>query len=338
MANWWIYRGTGEPHGWRDADLLPPAPPWRQFDGGPVLPAPLSIAGALSPAGLHRAAHYRATEEAVEMVNAALYLRRPLLVTAPPGTVESSLAYAVAYELGLGPVLRWSITSRSTLQEGLYSYDAIGRLQDVNLARQQTGYETAADEFPSIADYVRLGPLGTALLPFERPRVLLIDGIDNSDIDFPSELFALFEDPEYIIGELARVAERSPEVSVLTADGDFRARVHRGRVRCREFPFVVLTSAGERELPPALLTRCLRLQAKAPSRSELNDIVERQLGPEFSQRGQDLVEEFLSRRAQSDLSTDQLLNAIYLTAFTEEEPGASRQRLAELLMPYLRLE
>ena len=48
------------------------------------------------------------------MVNAALYLRRPLLVTGAPGTGKSSLVYAVAHELGLGPVLRWSINSRST--------------------------------------------------------------------------------------------------------------------------------------------------------------------------------------------------------------------------------
>jgi len=65
------------------------------------------------------------------MVNAALYLRRPLLITGKPGTGKSSLAYAVAHELKLGEVLYWPITTRTTLKDGLYSYDAIGRLQEV---------------------------------------------------------------------------------------------------------------------------------------------------------------------------------------------------------------
>ena len=39
----------------------------------------------------------------LDMVNAALYLRLPLLVTGRPDTGKSSLAYQIARELGLGP-------------------------------------------------------------------------------------------------------------------------------------------------------------------------------------------------------------------------------------------
>ena len=35
MTDWQIYRGTGEPHD--GIDRLPPAPPWREFDGEPIL-------------------------------------------------------------------------------------------------------------------------------------------------------------------------------------------------------------------------------------------------------------------------------------------------------------
>jgi MoxR-like ATPase len=49
------------------------------------------------------------------MVNAALYLRRPLLVTGKPGVGKTSLAYAVARELELGDVLRWSVTTQTKL-------------------------------------------------------------------------------------------------------------------------------------------------------------------------------------------------------------------------------
>ena len=61
--------------------------------------------------------------DVINAVNAAIYLRRPLLVTGNPGSGKSSLAYAIAYELNLGTVLSWPITGRSSIQEGLYNYD-----------------------------------------------------------------------------------------------------------------------------------------------------------------------------------------------------------------------
>ena len=36
--DWWVYRGTDRPVAdIRLADVLPAPPPWRTFDGGPVL-------------------------------------------------------------------------------------------------------------------------------------------------------------------------------------------------------------------------------------------------------------------------------------------------------------
>ncbi|MFJ3099584.1 hypothetical protein [Streptomyces hydrogenans] len=63
----------------------------------------------------------------IDLINTALLLRRPLLVTGRPGIGRSTLTCLVTCELGLGRVLRWGITSRSTLRFGLYEYDAIGR-------------------------------------------------------------------------------------------------------------------------------------------------------------------------------------------------------------------
>lgn len=332
-TDWIVYQGTGEPHD--GISRLPPPPPWRQFDGGPALPVPAADDASLRRhlGDQHLATSYQSYPEAVEIVNAALYLRRPLLVTGKPGNGKSSLAGAVANELKLGPVLRWPINSRSTMQEGLYSYDAIRRLQDVNLDRQDAS--DGQDASGNIGQYLRLGPLGTALLPYQRPRVLLIDEVDKGDIDLPNDLLHLFERGEYAIDELARLADRQPEVEVLSWDGDRTVPVRAGRVRCLAFPFIVLTSNGEREFPPAFYRRCLRLELPVPEPEHLARIVSAHLGPKLAEEGRDLLDRFVSHRRDGDLATDQLLNAVYLTSFAARTEAGTRERLASLLMRHL---
>lgn len=323
MPLWPVYTGTGRPH---DAiTRLPEPPPWRAFDGGPVLDPPDADADAVSPDRTHRAETYRATPETVQLVNAALYLRRPLLVTGPPGTGKSSLVYAVARELGLGPVLRWNITSRSTLHDGLYQYDPLSRLY---AARGTQAAEAG------IEDHLRLGPLGSALLPYARPRALLIDEIDKSDLDLPNDLLNVLEEGQYEIPELIRAARDTPTAEVMIDGADQRVAVAGGRVRCRAFPFVVLTSNGEREFPPAFLRRCVTLRLRQPDDRHLADIVRAHFDEEPDAYAQTLISRFLSRVGGGDLATDQLLNAIYL-ARSSDLAGESMDELAEQLMPYL---
>lgn len=314
MANWLLYTGQSEPH-----DLeVPPAPPWRSFDGEvKTLPIPITS----DPA---EGATFQAMPETVEAVNAALYLRRPLLLTGRPGSGKSSLIESVARELRLGPILRWHVTSRSTLQDALYRYDAIGRLHAHNIEGRA----------PSITEYLRLGPLGTALLPTTRPRALLIDEIDKSDIDLPNDLLNVFERGEFEIPELARLQEPTVEVR---EDGSDRAfPITRGKVRCREFPFVILTSNGERDLPPAFLRRCIRHRMPDPTPELLTQIISAHMGPEVAASSQALIADFAGRaEGNKAQAMDQLMNAVYLVTGELTPTGEQRSRVVELLLKQL---
>ncbi|MFE6833365.1 AAA family ATPase [Streptomyces sp. NPDC057705] len=350
---WLIYRGVGEPHDGIDA--LPDPPPWRDFDGGPVAepggPAAAVDGNVARRLGAHRQAAelHRPEPEELEAVNAALYLRRPLLVTGFPGTGKSTLAHAVAHELKLGRVLRWPVVSRTVLQDGLYRYDALARLQDVQLAASggagagggggaeaepadgAPGAAPGTGTAPGIGKYIRLGPLGTALLPTGRPRVLLIDELDKSDIDLPNDLLNVLEEGEFALPELERVADSEPEVQVLTDDGT-KVTVRGGRVRCREFPFIILTSNGERDFPAALLRRCIQLKLGQPGEKRLATMVRAHLGEEAARLGADLIREFLSRSQTELVAADQLLNAVYLTHYASPP---TREDLADLLIQRL---
>ena len=329
-TGWRIYRGDRQPHdGIKD---LPPPPPWRAFDGQVLqesTPDPVTDT-TLSSSILQRAKAYLPDEELVDVVNIAMLLRRPLLVTGKPGTGKSTLAHSIAFELKLGPVLYWPITSRSQMQEGLYRYDGIERLQQANSQRQGGKAPGREALEADVANFIRLGPLGTALLARDRPRVLLIDELDKSDTDFPNDLLNVLEEGQFEISELSRLATQVP-VRVLTHDPDRWAHVAHGSLRCNAFPIVIITSNGEREFPPAFLRRCLRHTVTPPSATKLARIVATQLGDDAFQNAGDLMDEFVVLRERVDLATDQLLNAVYFATSGLQPDPATRKRLVAKL-------
>ncbi|MFJ6893823.1 type I CRISPR-associated protein Cas7 [Streptomyces hokutonensis] len=312
-------------------ELLPPPSPWRTFAGGPAVALPPTDDEEIERRLGRISALFAGIEQVrreADMVNAALLLRRPLLVTGRSGAGKSSLAYRISRELKLGRVLRWHITSRTTLWVGLYEYDAIGRVQDSTALRAlaPTGGPGAAangrppgeEQFPGIGDYLQLGPLGTALLPYDLPRVLLVDELDKSDHDLPNDLLSVFEEGQFSIAELVQARRLHTRVTVMTGDPGHSAEIVDGVVECRIFPLVVITSNGEREFLPAFLRRWLGLRMPEPDGPQLVDMVMAHLretanGTTGTVRADDLIDRFLhNSRERGGLAVDQLLNAIYL--------------------------
>ena len=300
-ANWRIFRNDDSIRG---DEKFPAPPPWRRFGG--------------QPGAEQKRARFIFEEHEIDLINAALYLRRPLLITGKPGVGKSSLIYAVARELQLGRPLIWPINTRSTLEQGLFRYDAIGRLQELEALRSRwTRREESPaedeDESPDmLAKFISLGPLGTAFIPSERPRALLIDEIDKSDIDLPNDLLNLFEEGWFEIPVLVRVRHKWPTIQIRPDDDGPPVPITGGRVQVTQFPFVVMTSNGERDFPQAFLRRCIRMHIKEPDAEKLGRIVREHFDEETRVRAEELINDFNVRMHRGDNATDQLLHAIFL--------------------------
>lgn len=358
FASDWALYTNDHPGRKLDEDLDIQSPPWRSFSGS--VDAEYKVP-ELNDDQRRRGVSFRLprmedggiTAEGKDVllaVNAAIHLKRPLLVTGHPGVGKSSLAYSIAHELGLGRVLWWPITPRTELEQGLYRYEALDRLRD---SQSQTG---------SAADYITLGPLGTAFLPLKKPRVLLIDEIDKSDLQLPNELLHLFEEGSFSIPQLRREFRqrqnslRQPKKSevdnkstdlpaeVDTDDAEMPARIYGGKVQCHAFPIVVMTSNDERDFPAAFYRRCIRVKMPAPTQeSALHDLIAAQFGKDWANEAwhnsplrPDLINHFLSSQDDSmewrQRAVDQFLNAAHLLMGLEGGPSEKdAQALREIL-------
>ncbi len=183
--------------------------------------------------------NYVATDDLKVAVNAAVLLRRPLLVKGEPGTGKTVLAHEIAKAVG-APLIEWNVKSTTKAQQGLYEYDAVARLRD-----GQLGDERVHD----ISNYIKKGKLWEAFTAPKLP-VLLIDEIDKADIEFPNDL----------LQELDRMS--------------FDVYETQERVTAVERPIVVITSNNEKELPDAFLRRCFFHYIKFPDRQTMQAIID----------------------------------------------------------------
>jgi MoxR-like ATPase len=183
--------------------------------------------------------NYVATDDLKVAVNAAVQLRRPLLVKGEPGTGKTVLAHEIATALG-APLIEWHIKSTTRAVQGLYEYDAVARLRD-----GQLGDERVHD----IRNYIKRGKLWDAFTSPQLP-VLLIDEIDKADIEFPNDLLQELDRMEFHVYETNET------------------------VKAIDRPIVVITSNNEKELPDAFLRRCFFHYIRFPERETMADIIE----------------------------------------------------------------
>jgi MoxR-like ATPase len=238
----------------------------------------------------------------------ALYLRKPMLVRGEPGVGKSSLAYSLAYHLGLGEVIRWPITSHTSIKDGLYRYDALDDLSKVIKVKEGEAREPREPRF-------YLGPLGQAVAQMgEAPAVLLLDEIDKSDMDLPNDLLHFLEDPSFRIDELVG-RDIKANIKIIGADGKegYQQPDNNGRIKCIWFPIIVMTSNQERPLPPAFLRRCITVKFDLPSEEKLIEIAKGWFPNKEDGDIRESVKKFIKIRTDNNLSlsTDACLQGVY---------------------------
>jgi MoxR-like ATPase len=187
---------------------------------------------------------YLAGSQLVTAVNTAITIEQPLLIVGESGTGKTMLAWSIASELGLLPVLEFHTRSDHRARDVLFMIDNLRRFYDAQVKDERA---------TNLENYVAWQALGEAIRS-KKQRVVLIDEIDKAPRDFPNDL----------LDEIDRMEFRLPELT----DKPFRAT---------ERPVVIITSNNERQLPEPFLRRCVFHRISFPTDTELHAILRERL-------------------------------------------------------------
>ncbi len=190
----------------------------------------------------HGTDKYYLNPELKEIVNIAMAMDKPLLVTGEAGTGKTQLAFQISRALDLTlEEARCKSTFKG--EELCYVYDTVLRLNDSRFGTEESGRDVN-----NIWDYLNFGPIGRAFMSDER-RVLLLDEIDKTDSDTQDNLLDVLEDGSFIIREINY------------------------KVKAKYMPVIVITSNAKRELSDPFLRRCYCHHIPFPDMEEMSRIV-----------------------------------------------------------------
>lgn len=198
---------------------------------------------------------YYINSEMASIVNMAIAMQKPLLLTGEPGTGKTQLAFEIASELNMPlEILRAKSTIKG--EESCYVQDTVLRLNDARFGPGDSGRDVQ-----NFYDYIIWGPIGRAFRN-ENRTVLLLDEIDKTESDVQDNLLDVLEENEFTIRETNHV------------------------IKAAQPPVILITSNAKRELSDPFLRRCFSHHIAFPTPDEMHEIVKLH----FSDTGNDLIE------------------------------------------------
>ena len=174
--------------------------------------------------------NYFATQELVDVVNAAIFLDKPLLIEGPAGTGKTFLAKTLSSLLNL-ELIRLQCHEGIDEDKAVYEWNYKKQLLSIQSSEKN---ENLFDE-----KYLIKRPILTALTNKES-SLFLIDEIDRSDEEFEALLLEILAENQVTIPEF-------------------------GTINGSDNRITILTSNSTRELSDALRRRCIYYYLDFPS-------------------------------------------------------------------------
>ena len=173
---------------------------------------------------------YFSNEDLVDVVNAAIFLEKPLLIEGPAGTGKTFLAKAISSLFNL-ELIRLQCHEGIDEDKAVYEWNYKKQLLSI---QQDKNAENLFDE-----EYLIKRPILNALTA-EKDSLFLIDEIDRSDEEFEALLLEILAENQVTIPEF-------------------------GTINGNDNRITILTSNGTRELSDALKRRCIYFYLDFPS-------------------------------------------------------------------------
>ncbi len=173
---------------------------------------------------------YFSNEDLVDVVNAAIFLKKPLMIEGPAGTGKTFLAKAISSLFNL-ELIRLQCHEGIDEDKAVYEWNYKKQLLSI---QQDKNAENLFDE-----KYLIKRPILNALTA-EKDSLFLIDEIDRSDEEFEALLLEILAENQVTIPEF-------------------------GTINGNDNRITILTSNGTRELSDALKRRCIYFYLDFPS-------------------------------------------------------------------------